>query len=515
MRRAYKYRLSPNKGQSYNLVGMLITLRRLYNTALEQRKSAWENEQRSIKFADQSRWFTEARKTDPYFAQINRNAAQSILKRLDKAFAAFFRRVKEYKAAVARGKKPETKPGYPRFKGRDRFNSIEFLTPNNGYKIVGEKGDRIRVQGVGTVRIKLHRPMEGRLKSVVLKHEAGKWYVVLSCDLGDLPAPEPSVNSPVGIDVGLTSFLTTTDGEHVANPRFLKQELPEIRRLSRKIADRSRQKKPRRRQYMKMGGKNRAKAKARLQKAHARVKNLRREFHHQEALKLVCRYGLIALEELDIRGMLEDRGVQGKSKCQRFSRSISDAAWGGFASTLSCKAERAGVTIVRVDPRGTTQECSGCGQVVPKTIRDRWHECPHCGLSLDRDENAARNILSRALPGWTGPAGLNSGVTLSGPRNSALSSPVLAVKDPVPSSSRTRKFRRKPLEGNAAAPLTSDSGSMNEPPALVHKKLRSKLPASGDKGKVGGRGSMNRAVQLMLWEDFEDRPCETAETGVE
>src|SRR5215210_8000398 len=103
MRRSYKYRLYPNKAQSDHLTGMLITLRRLYNTALEQRKVAWETEQRSVKFAEQSRWFTEARKTDPYFAQINRNAAQSILKRLDKAFAAFFRRVKEYKAAIARG----------------------------------------------------------------------------------------------------------------------------------------------------------------------------------------------------------------------------------------------------------------------------------------------------------------------------------------------------------------------------------------------------------------------------
>jgi putative transposase len=508
MRRAYKYRLYPNKAQVYNLTGMLITLRRLYNTALDQRKTAWETEQRSVKFADQSRWFTDARASDPYFGQINRNAAQSILKRLDKAFAAFFRRVKEYKAAIAKGITPETKPGYPRFKGRDRFHSIEFLTPDNGYKL---DGDRIRVQGVGRLRIKMHRPMEGRLKSVVLKREADKWYVIFSCDLGDMPKPELSTNPPVGIDLGLSSFLTTTDQDFksVPNPRPLKDALPGIRRLSRKIADHSKQKKPKRRQYMKLGGKNRAKAKAKLARTHARVANLRREHHHQTALKLVRRYGLIAMESLDIRGMLEDRGIQGKSKCRRFSRSISDAAWGGFASILACKAESAGVSVVKVDPRGTTQQCSGCNTVVPKTIRDRWHDCPYCGLSLDRDENAARNILRRALPGWTGPAGLNLEVAPDDPRSRSLSTIPDCLADPAVMHPEVLpaiapKSRRKPKSRKEQVPSEPVLWSLNAEKPKPGNGLRHKAESRKAEVSSQQRTSLNRPAQLRFWSEIAE-----------
>jgi putative transposase len=241
------------------------------------------------------------------------------------------------------------------------------------------------VTNVGFIKVKLHRPIEGKIKTVSLKREAGRWYVVFSCDLGPVKV-EPSTNPPVGIDVGIESFLTTSDGEHEPNPRYQKTALPELRRAQRSLARKRK------------GGKNRRKSKRKVAKIHARVKRLRREHYHQVALKLVRRYGLIAAEGLNVQGMLRSGWM---------SRAISDAGWSGFLETLRSKAESAGVAFVEVDARGTSQQCSACGAEVRKGLSVRWHDCGHCGLSLHRDENAARNILARGLQARTGPAGGN------------------------------------------------------------------------------------------------------------
>ena len=275
-------------------------------------------------------------------------------------------------------------PGYPRFKSRDRFDSIEFPAYGDGIKLVG---GGLRIQHVGMVRIKMHRPIEGEVKTVTLKREAGKWYAVFSCDLGDV-AIEPSTNPPVGIDVGLESFLTTSDGEQEPNPRYQKKGLPELRRAQRSLARKKR------------GGKRRRRSKRKVAKIHARVARLRREHHHQVALKLVRRYGLVAVESLNIQGMLKN---------DRLARSISDAGWSGFLLTLRSKAESAGVAFVEVDARGTSQQCSARGAEVRKELSVRRHDCEHCGLSLQRDENAARNILARGLQARIGPAERNVG----------------------------------------------------------------------------------------------------------
>jgi putative transposase len=354
---------------------MLETHRRLYNACLDERKSRYEADKVTVRYAEQSARFKADRAINPYYARLNFSSAQATMRRLDKAFVAFFRRLKT-----------GDKPGYPRFRGRDRYDSIEFPAYGDGIRLIG---DRLRVQHVGVIRVKLHREVRGTVKTVTLKREADKWYVVLSCDLGEV-AIEPSVNPAVGIDVGLKAFLSKSDGSKPEpNPRYLKTALPELRRKARSV---SRKKK---------GGKNRRKAVRRLARVHARVKNLRAEHHHQVALKLVRRYGFIAVESLSIKNML---------KSDRLARAISDVAWGNFVLTLKSKAESAGVSVVEVDPRGTTQQCSGCGTVVPKELKDRWHLCPHCGLSLDRDENAARNVLARGLLARTEPAKLKAGV---------------------------------------------------------------------------------------------------------
>ena len=371
MRKAFNFRLFTNANQERELDIALETHRRLYNAYLDLRELACSMYGVPLSYVDCSRWFKGQRATNPFFARINFSSAQATMRRLDKAFAAFFRRIKAGE-----------EPGFPRFKGRDFFDSIEFPAYGDGIKLVNGK---LRVTNVGLIRIKMHRPLEGKIKTVSLKREAGHWYAVFSCDLGDVPI-EPSTNPPVGIDVGLESFFTTSDGAREPNPRYQKTALPELRRAQRSHARKRK------------GGKNRRKSRRKVAKIHARVKRLRREHHHQVSLKLVRRYGLVVVESLNIRGMLKN---------DKLARSISDAGWAGFLETLRTKAESAGVAYVEVDARGTSQQCSACGSEVRKGLSVRQHDCPHCGLSLHRDENAARNILARGLLARTGPAGGN------------------------------------------------------------------------------------------------------------
>lgn len=383
MRRAFRYRLFTNANQERELGITLETHRRLYNACLEQRKATYETERKSLKYTEQSAWFKGERAVNPYFARLNFSSAQATMRRLDKAFANFFRRVK----------KGDGKPGYPRFKARDRYDSIEFPAYRDGIRLTG---NRLYVQHVGTIRVKLHRPVEGQIKTVTLKREASKWFVVFSCEVPDVPLVDTG-KPAVGIDVGLTHFLTTSDGATEPNPRCLKTALPALRVAGRAV---SRKKK---------GGRNRRKAVRRLQTIHARVKNLRREHHYQVACRLVLAYGLIAVESLNIKGMLRNG---------RLARAIADAAWSAFVSVLRHQAEKAGVRFVEVDPKGTSQGCSQCGREVRKDLSVRWHNCPHCGLSLDRDHNAALNILALARLVRTEPGEDNVGHKLKRPPRS-------------------------------------------------------------------------------------------------
>jgi putative transposase len=335
MLRAYKFRLWTTANQERELDIMLEKHRRLYNSALAQRKEAWEQFQAGIKYSEQQALLTEARKEDQWLAKLNCSSAQVTLKRLDKAFANFFRRVKTGQ-----------KPGYPRFKARDRFDSFEYATHGDGARL---KGNRLRVQHVGTVRVCLHRDVEGEIKRLSIKRETDKWFVIATAEQ---PAPPKldNVNPPVGIDVGLEHFLSTSDGQHVANPRYLKGELPVLRRAGRAM---SRKKK---------GGSNRRKAVKALRRKHVRIANLRREHAHKVSNFLVGRFGLIVIECLSILGMLGNN---------RLARAISDVGWGQFIAVLKSKAERAGVRVVEVNPRGTSQECSKCGAIVQKALSVR------------------------------------------------------------------------------------------------------------------------------------------------
>jgi putative transposase len=292
------------------------------------------------------------------------------MRRLDKAFLAFFRRLKA-----------NEKPGYPRFKARGRFDSWTYPAHGDGARLLD---GRLPLQHIGTVKARQHRPIEGVLKTLQIKNEAGKWFVIASCDVGETPAPRAE-DSALGIDVGLEYFLSTDKGEHLENPRYHKQALRRLQVAGRAV---SRKRK---------GGNNRRKAIARLRSTHAKVSNKRRDHHHKVARDLVSRYAFIAAESLTVRNMVRNR---------RLSRSISDAGWGQFLNILRAKAESAGTVFVEVPPQGTSQACSGCGAVVRKALSERRHNCPDCDLSLQRDVNAARNILALGRARME-PVGLN------------------------------------------------------------------------------------------------------------
>jgi len=363
MRQAFLYRLYVNKTQSDKLDNLLRLARQLYNAALQQRRDAWKYQHKSLNYYDQANQLKEVRNEIPEFAQLNFSATQDMLRRLDKSFKAFFRRVKS-----------GDKAGFPRFKGRNRFDSITFPTYGDGIKI---KGGRLYVQNVGLLKIKIHRVLKGEINTVTIKRECGKWYVVFSNTVEIKPLPVS--DRTVGIDVGLESFAVTSDGEYIENPRYLREAEVVLRVAQRSV---SRKKK---------GGSNRRKAIRLLAKKHLRIKRQRADFAHKVSDNLVKNYGRIAVEDLRIKNMVRNHHL---------ARSISDAGWGQFVSILSYKAEYAGREFVQVNPNGTSQICSGCGATVKKSLSTRVHNCPACGLSLNRDFNAALNIKRLGLSLW-------------------------------------------------------------------------------------------------------------------
>jgi putative transposase len=363
VRRVYRYRLYPTRSQALALLGLLDLLRELYNAALQERREAYRATGQSPSCYDQQKALPEVREVRPEYQAIHTHLLQDVLTRLERAFGAFFRRVKAGQ-----------KPGYPRFKGRGRYRTFTFkdVANGNGAKLVSG-GQRVRLAGIGNVKLKMHRPYEGRLKQISVTLDGdGHWYAALVCDEVP-PKPLPATGRAVGIDVGLTTFAALSDGGMVANPRPLASARVKVLRAQRRVSRRKR------------GSQRRRKARVLLAKRHARVRNARRDFHHKTACDLVRRYDRMTVEDLNVKGLAGGM----------LARPVHDAAWAEFTSILTSKAEEAGREVVRVDPRGTSQMCSACGAEVRKTLAVRIHDCPHCGYVADRDTNAARNIQRR------------------------------------------------------------------------------------------------------------------------
>jgi putative transposase len=360
MRRTFKFRIKPNKTQTRVLDGLLEAARSLYNAALEQRITEYRSHHRNISYFGQCVDLKEARLSDEDLMLLGSQACQDVLRRLDKAYKAFFRRLKRGEAA-----------GFPRFKSKDRYSSITFPQYPTGAKL-GLKW--LYIQNVGQVRINQHRALSGRIKTTTIIREAsGKWYACFSCD--NVPARTyPPTMSEVGIDVGINHFATLSTGEAVENPRWYRATEAKLGKAQQVLSAKKR------------GSAARRKARKNVARLHAHAHNQRKDFQHKLSHRIVSENAFIAVEDLHIDNMIE-KSYSGMCK------SILDASWSSFLTMLSYKAEEAGRFLVRVPPQGTSQCCSDCGVVVVKSLKDRTHSCPACGLVLDRDHNAALNIL--------------------------------------------------------------------------------------------------------------------------
>ncbi len=361
--RNYRFRIYPNREQEQKFLAWLETCRRIYNAALTQRKEAWERERRSVSRIEQQVWLKQAKKTDERLREIHSQVAQEVLFRVDRAFAAFFRRVKN----------GET-PGYPRFKGKGRYKSITFTQFGEGKGASFQDG-KLKLSKIGLVKIKLHREIPGTIKTVIIKRDAaGRWWAVFAAEI-ELSQQQTHAGPAAGLDAGLEKFAALSDGSTIENPRHLRKTEERLKRAQRELSRKEK------------GSRNREKARQKLAKLHAKVRSQRVDFLHKQSRKLVNTYSLIAVEDLNIKGMVKNHHL---------AKSISDAGWGEFMLMLEYKAEEAGTKLVKINPSGTSQECSRCGVTVPKELSERVHCCPYCGLTLDRDVNAARNILKRA-----------------------------------------------------------------------------------------------------------------------
>jgi putative transposase len=357
-RKTFKYRIYPNKSQTKQLNSAINACRFVWNIFLGERKNLYETEKKSISKFDQMNRLPEMKKEFPFLKDAYSQSLQHIGTALDLAFRAFFQRIKKGE-----------NPGYPRFKGIGRLSSINFPQYGCGCKIAN---GNLAVSKIGDIKMIYHRELIGNPKTARIKRNVtGKWFVTIVCEYD--PETLPVNSNSVGIDLGISKFATLSDGKVIENPRFLKVEEEELKKAQSKT------------DKLKKGSVERRKARKVVNRIYERLSWKRENFTHQESRKIVNEYQNIFLEKLEISSMVEDNEF-------KLSKSILDVAWNQFTSMIKYKAEEAGRNIVFVNPRNTSKMCSRCGILVEKPLSQRTHSCK-CGLIMDRDLNAAINIL--------------------------------------------------------------------------------------------------------------------------
>jgi putative transposase len=382
MRTAYQYRLRLTTAQQSTIDLWMELCRRQYNYRLAERFNWWEQNRCDVNscplichlpelkdrpdFYSQKRDLVNSKLLFPEYKDIPSHTLQDVIARVEKTFDRWLK-----------GDSNGKRSGRPRFKGQGRYRSIAFPDPVKPEHI---EGNSIQLPKIGKLKVVLHRPIPNgfKVKTAAIVKKADGYYITLSLQDTSVPeiSPElPTLDNTIGIDMGLKSFLVDDSGDEVVIPQHYRKSERRLKKIQRSL---SRKKK---------GSNRRKKAIKRVAKAHLKVSNQRKDFHYKTAKKLLNKGKNIGHEDLNIQGIARTR----------MAKSTHDAGWGQFLQILSVKAANAGLITIAVNPNGTTQECSGCGQNVPKTIRDRWHSCSHCGLELDRDHNAAINIKHRAV----------------------------------------------------------------------------------------------------------------------
>ncbi|AOX00151.1 transposase [Moorena producens PAL-8-15-08-1] len=380
MRAAYQYRLRLTKSQETEVERWLDMLRCQYNYLLADRFNWYEQNRCSINscplvcylpdlrnnpdYFSQKKTLPQLKKDRPWYGVVQSQVLQDCVKRVDLAFKRFLK-----------GDSNGKKSGRPRFKGKNRYKSFTF--PSLSKNPI--QGNILTLPKFGKVKMIYHRPIpEGfKIKTATITRKADGYYVTLSIQDDTVPdiIPVDGVINPVGIDMGLKSFLVKSDGSEVPIPQYYRKAQKRLKKIQQSV---SRSKK---------GSINRKKAVNRLGKAHKKVADTRKDFHFKTAKELLDNHDLVAHEKLNIKGLAKTK----------LAKSVLDAGWGQFLSILSVKAENAGLVTKAVNPRNTSQNCSNCGKRVPKKLKDRIHSCPHCGYVADRDVNAAINILNLAV----------------------------------------------------------------------------------------------------------------------
>lgn len=357
MQKTFKYRINANKETLAKAENWLELCRNLYNCSLEQRIDAYKRQRKSISGYTQMAELTEIKEAYPEYKLVGSQVLQQCMDRLDKAYKSFFRRRIKH----------EGKGGFPRFKGKDRYDS--FTLKNTGWTL-----DRrfLLIRNIGRFKMNLSRQIQGNIKTITIrKSKTNHWYVCFSCDNVPERKLEKSDKS-IGIDVGIKSFLTDSDGNKVENPKFLKYTLAKLRIKQRKLSK------------AKKGSTRRKKTKLQVAKVYEKITNQRKDFHHKLANQYVKGYGIIKVENLQIRNMVRNH---------KLARDINDCAWGQFFELLKYKAEEAGRTLIQVNPRNTSKMCSECGEInTTLKLSDRTWTCLKCGIIHDRDINASINI---------------------------------------------------------------------------------------------------------------------------
>lgn len=354
--RVFRYRLKPTKAQVTKLNEQLELCRWVYNETLATRKNSFEQEGKSISYFESNKMLPIWKESKPELKTVHSQVLQDVVLRVNLAFRAFFRRVQSGEKEV----------GYPRFKGKNRYDSISY--PQSGFST---EGNTIWLSKIGSIKFKLHRPIKGDVKRLTIRRSSTKkWYVSFLVEDAPNRILEPS-DEIVGVDMGILNFAALSSGEVVANPRFL-------------LADEERLKKAQsKRDKLPKGSVRRRKASKAVSHLYERVTNRREDFAQQLSRQWINKYGIIVFEDLNITKMVHNHNL---------AKSILDASWNKLIQYTSYKAEDAGRKVVSVNPANTSQMCSSCGQIVKKDLSIRVHACPYCGLSINRDLNAALNI---------------------------------------------------------------------------------------------------------------------------
>lgn len=360
MIKVFRYRVYPSKIQETAITEQLEICRELYNKILELRKDSWENEHKSISMYETQSYITQWKNTTwPELRRVYSQVLQEVATTVDLAFANFFRRVRNGE-----------EPGYPRFKGYGRLKSL--IYKQAGFKLT--TNNRLYLSKIGYVKIVQHRPIEGVVKRLIIKKtQTGKYYASFVVETVGVERLQP-INKVVGIDLGVTEFITSSDYETWANPKYLEKSAKRPAKLTRK--------------HKRL---QTTKSRLALAKAHEKVANQRTDYYHKVANDLIAENQVIVLEDLDIKQMVENGW-------RRMNKAVLDAGWGNFVNILSYKAVEAGRTIIKVNPAYTSQQCSNCGHTARSNRKSQSKfVCNVCGFETNADYNAACNILSRGL----------------------------------------------------------------------------------------------------------------------